>query len=85
MTMDTLSLGSAVGKEELAWLQTLKVGEGRKAEFLSGLPSGEMKWVCTAMVEDARWDFDLMFFGIVVMKVRIDRTDTSLLLSEVTK
>lgn len=85
MITDYVSLDTPQGKEELAALEALKVGDMREGPLFPALPVGVV-WICTGR-GDHYWELDGRFcgepLGIVVIR-KVDGKELTLLL-KVTK
>jgi len=74
----TIRREAANAKEELALLQTLKVGDVRRSMLFPALEVG-MEWTCTEATP-VLWKFDGTFFGQRVLTATIRLTVDELLL-----
>lgn len=70
MARDSIRLEAPAAKAELEWLQTLKVGDVRKAALIPAFEV-DAEWTCTK-VEATRWELEATFFEQVVFRVVIE-------------
>lgn len=70
MYRDSMRADSVAAQKEVAYLQSIKVGDTREGLLIPALDVG-MKWVCTA-VGEARWEFGGWFFDQRVYSVVIE-------------
>jgi len=78
MESDRIRVDTPTGKQELALLEALKVGDIRKGLIFPAIPA-EVIWTCVK-VDPSVWTFDGRFFEMLVATVVISHIGTQLCL-----